>query len=580
LPTIAALRGQYRSGQRTPASVVDEIFARIDAEGLAPIWISLADRDQAGRRAKEIDLSLPLAGVPFAVKDNIDVEGMATTAGCPSFAYRAQRSATVVARLVDAGAILIGKTNLDQFATGLVGMRSPYGACSSVFDERFVSGGSSSGSAVAVAKGLCAFSLGTDTAGSGRVPAAFNNLVGLKPTRGLLSTVGVVPACRSLDCVSIFATTACDAALVWQAAQGPDSGDPYSRTAPAGGGAAPWLAGPFRFGTPADAALEFFGDEQARRLFWRASECLEALGGIRVTIDFTPFLDAAALLYAGPWVAERFAAVGDFLAGEPADVDPIVGGIIRSSAKYSAADAYRAAYRLQALKVDAAREWAVMDVMLLPTTGTIFTKAAVESDPVGLNTKLGYYTNFVNLMDLAAMALPAGFRADGLPLGVSLIGPAFSDAALLALGERFLDEPAVDSLQMPGCISVAVVGAHLTGQPLNHQLTERGARLVRSCRTSTDYRLFALRDTKPRKPGLVRDPHFTGAGIEVEIWAVPEDRFGGFVAAVLPPLAIGNVRLDTGEWVKGFVCEPLAVPGAEEITHFGGWRQYHASLEV
>jgi allophanate hydrolase len=580
MPAITDLRRDYESGKRTPAGFVDEILARIETEGLAPIWISLADREQTIRRASEIDLSLPLAGVPFAVKDNIDVEGMPTTAGCPSFAYTAAGSAVVVTRLLEAGALLIGKTNLDQFATGLVGMRSPYGACSSVFDERYISGGSSSGSAVAVAKGFCVFALGTDTAGSGRVPAAFNNLVGLKPTRGVLSTTGVVPACRSLDCVSIFTTSAADAALVWQVAQGFDAGDPYSRRAPVGGGAAPWLIGSFRFGTPADAALEFFGDDQAPLLYWKAVERLEALGGTRVTIDFTPFRDAAALLYAGPWVAERFAAVGDFLASEPTDLHPVVGDIIRSSTKYSAADAYRAAYRLEALKRDAARQWAAMDVLLLPTAGTIYTKQAVEADPVRLNTNLGYYTNFVNLMDLAAVAVPAGFRPDGLPFGVSLVGPAFSDVALVALAERFLGESAAAPQHAPGCISLAVVGAHLTGQPLNYQLTERGARLVKSCRTSPDYRLFALRDTTPAKPGLVREREYAGPGIELEVWAVPEDRFGSFVAAVPPPLAIGNVRLDTGEWVKGFVCEPLAMLGAEEITHFGGWRRYRGSLDA
>jgi allophanate hydrolase len=578
--TIAEFRRDYQTGRRTPAGLVYEIFERIETDGLAPIWISLVDRAQAIRRATEIDLSLPLAGVPFAVKDNIDVEGMPTTAGCPSFAYRAARSAVVVTRLLDAGAILVGKTNLDQFATGLVGMRTPYGACSSVFDERYISGGSSSGSAVAVAKGLCLFALGTDTAGSGRVPAAFNNLVGLKPTRGVLSTTGVLPACRSLDCVSIFTTSAGDAATIWQVAQGFDAGDPYSRTAPVGGGAAPWLTGSFRFGTPADAALEFFGDEQAPVLYRKAVERLEALGGIRVTIDFTPFRDAAALLYSGPWVAERFAAVGDFLASEPKDLHPVVGDIIRSSTRYSAADAYRAAYQLEKLKRDAARQWGAMDVLLLPTAGTIYTKQAVEAEPVRLNTNLGYYTNFVNLMDLAAVALPAGFRPDGLPFGVSLVGPAFSDDALVALGGRFLGERAETPHHAPGCISVAVVGAHLTGEPLNYQLTERGARLVKSCRTSPDYRLFALRDTTPPKPGLVREREYAGPGIELEVWAVPEDRFGGFVAAVPPPLAIGNVELDTGEWVKGFVCEPFAVPGAEEITHFGGWRRYRASLDA
>jgi allophanate hydrolase len=574
--TIAGLRHDYRSGRKTPADVIAAIFARIRAEGLSPIWISLVDEHDALMRARRVDRSLPLAGVPFAVKDNIDVEGMPTTAACPSFAYSACRSATVVTRLLEAGAVLIGKTNMDQFATGLVGTRSPHGACSSVFDSRFISGGSSSGSAVAVAKELCAFSLGTDTAGSGRVPAAFNNLVGLKPTRGVLSAAGVVPACKSLDCVSILAANAADAGLVWRVAQGFDTRDPYSRTLVAGAGAAPWVTGTFRFGIPAESDLRFFDDPETPALYRKAAQRLEEIGGVPATIDFKPFREAAALLYSGPWVAERFAAVGEFLLREPESADEVVGDIIASGQQYSAVDAYRAAYRLEELKRDAAEEWKRIDVLLLPTTGTIYTREAVAADPVGLNSNLGYYTNFVNLMDLAAIAIPAGFRSDGLPFGVSFIGPAFTDPALIALAERFLHETSTAPEVAPGCISVAVVGAHLSGQPLNSQLTERGARLVKSCRSSCDYRLFALPDTVPPKPGLVREPGYEGPGIEMEVWSVPEDRFGGFVAAVPPPLAIGNVRLDTGEWVKGFVCEPLALQGATEVTQFGGWKSYLA----
>ena len=565
-------------GARKPADVIAEIFARINREGLSPIWISIADEREAIARAKNVDLSLPLAGVPFAVKDNIDVEGLSTTAACPAFAHQPARSATVVTRLLEAGAIVIGKTNMDQFATGLVGVRTPYGSCSSVFDSRYISGGSSSGSAVAVARGLCAFSLGTDTAGSGRVPAAFNSLVGLKPTRGVLSTAGVLPACRSLDCVSIFTSTTADAGLVFQIAQGFDATDPYSRTPSAGFDASPWLTSSFRFGVPGEAELKFFDDSETPALYRKAIDRLEELGGERTPIDFKPFREAAALLYSGPWVAERFAAIGDFLTREPKSVHSVVGEIILGSKKYLAVDAYRAAYRLEELKREAENQWARMDVLLLPTAGTIYTKEAVEADPVRLNSNLGYYTNFVNLMDLAAIAVPAGFRADGLPFGVSIVGQTFSDAALVALGARFLNETTTAPTVAPGCISIAVVGAHLSGQPLNYQLTERGARLVKACRTSEDYRLFALPNTTPEKPGLVRERDYKGGGIEVEVWAVPENRFGSFVAAVPPPLAIGNVRLNTGEWVKGFVCEPLALQGAREITQFGGWKNYRSKI--
>jgi allophanate hydrolase len=340
------------------------------------------------------------------------------------------------------------------------------------------------------------------------------------------------------------------------------------------------VTGPFRFGVPRPTELEFFGNDQARRLYEQAAERLETLGGIRSTIDFTPFRETAALLYSGPWVAERLAGLAGFLSSAPADVHPVVGTIIRGGAAFSAVDAHRAAHRLEELKREAARQWASMDVMLLPTAGTIYTREAVEADPVALNTNLGYYTNFVNLMDLAAVAVPAGVGDDGLPFGVSLIGPAFSDAALITLGERFLGERVAAPERAPGCVLVAVVGAHLTGQPLNHQLVERGARLTKRCRTAATYRLFALPHTAPPKPGLVRMDREVGPGIEVEVWAVPEDRFGGFVAAIASPLAMGSVQLDTGEWVSGFVCEPRVLDGAEDITAFGGWRRYLASLSA
>jgi len=574
--TIDTLLRDYRAGTRTPAEVVDAVFARIADEGERPVWISLADRAEAVRRAAAVNLSLPLAGVPFAVKDNIDVAGLPTTAGCPSFAYTPERDAGVVARLTAAGAIVIGKTNLDQFATGLVGVRSPYGACANVYDPRYISGGSSSGSAVAVARGLVAFSLGTDTAGSGRVPAAFNNLVGMKPTRGMVSTSGVVPACRTLDCVSVFTRNAADAALVLGVARGSDPTDPFSRVPAAGAGAAPWAVGPFRVGVPQEADLAFFDDALTPGMFARAVERLQAIGGTVVEIDFSPFREAASLLYAGPWVAERTAAVGDFIERGAPDLHPVVRDIVLGGRSRSAVDAYRAQYRLQELIARAREQWAMVDVLAMPTAGTIYTQAEVEQDPVRLNTNLGYYTNFANLMDLAVIAVPAGMRADGLPFGISLVGQTFSDEGLLALASRFAGAPA--SGRVPGCIAVAVVGAHLTGEPLNWQLTQRGARLLETTRTAPEYRFFALADTTPPKPGLARDPGFAGMGIEVEIWAVPEDAFGGFVEAVPPPLGIGNVRLADGRWVKGFICEGAGLSGAAEITALGGWRAYRRSL--
>lgn len=554
----------------TAADRISATFDDIRKQGERPVWITLADRDKCIQKAREAQG--PLAGLRLAVKDNIDAAGLPTTAGCPSFAYVPQTSAPVVARLEEAGAIVIGKTNLDQFATGLVGVRSPYGACSSVFDARYISGGSSSGSAVAVAKDWADFSLGTDTAGSGRVPAAFNSLFGCKPTRGLLSARGVVPACRTLDCVSIFARDAATTQRAFNAARGYDAADAYSRT---GLAASPWASGKFRFGIPPPQQLEFFGDNAAAQLFQQAVEHALRIGGEPVTIDFTPFKEAASLLYSGPWVAERLAAIGDFYKTNPTDAHPVVRKIIEGATRFSAVEQFKAEYRLAELRRAAAERWNGMDVLLLPTTGAIYTIAEVEADPIQLNTNLGYYTNFVNLLDLAAMAVPAGFRPNGLPFGVTLMAPAFHDEGLLALASRWENQA---TAEYPGCIQVAVVGAHLTGQPLNHQLTQRGARLVRTCRTSPEYRLYSLQNTHPPKPGLLREPGFSGPGIEIEIWAVPEDRFGSFVAEIPPPLGIGSVVTDSGHAVKCFICEPHALKGAEEITRHGGWRKWRAAV--
>ncbi|HYP14342.1 MAG TPA: allophanate hydrolase, partial [Bryobacteraceae bacterium] len=413
-PAVAALLSAYRAGSTSPTQVIAAVYDSIESQPLQPVWINIVGREAAMERARQLEadghnLALPLFGVPFAIKDNIDLAGLPTTAACPEFAYTPERSAFVVEQLVAAGAIPIGKTNLDQFATGLVGVRSPYGACSSVFDDRYISGGSSSGSAVAVAKGLVSFALGTDTAGSGRVPAAFNGLVGLKPSRGLLSTSGVVPACRSLDCVSIFAGDVESARLVWNAARGFDSADPFARVPDIGDDAAPWVGGnSFRFGCPPDEQLEFFGDSQSAELFQHSVEKLQEIGGERVEIDLTAFRETAKLLYSGPWVAERFAAVERLVRERPEALNPVVRSIIAAGETYSAVDVFRAFYRLQELRRLTEAEWDGMDVLLLPTAPTIYTHAEVAAEPVLLNSKLGYYTNFVNLLDLAAVAIPAG----------------------------------------------------------------------------------------------------------------------------------------------------------------------------
>jgi allophanate hydrolase len=563
--------------------------------GPNPVWISRADDaaldlQLAGLRARFAAVDgdatrLPLFGVPFAVKDNIDVEGHATTAGCPAFVFRPAADAAVVARLRDAGAIVMGKTNLDQFATGLNGTRSPYGPVGSAPDPRYVSGGSSSGSAVAVARGEVLFSLGTDTAGSGRVPATLNGLVGVKPTRGLLSSRGVVPACRALDCVSIFAADLAGAARVLAVARGFDAADPYSRD-PARDGLsdAGWSAPPSRLSIP--RAPEFFGDALQRAAWDATLERLRAAGVELVEVDTAPLAEAAAMLYDGPWVAERDAAVGDFARAHPEAVHPVVAAIVTGRAG-SARDAFEAAYRLAALRRTAESAWREHAALLLPGVPTTYTIEAMLADPVVLNSRLGVYTNFANLLDLAALNVPAGTRTDGLPFGVSLIGAAFSDDRLLGLAGRLAPAlegagatDAVDAVAEPladaHAVPIAVVGAHLSGLPLNGQLTSRGARLVSRTRTAPRYRLYALPGTTPARPGMVRDE--AGAALEIEVWALPRAGWASFVEGIPAPLAIGTLETAEGHRVKGFLCEPHALAGAEEVTAFGGWRAYLASL--
>ena len=572
---VTSLRTAYKAGELTPTDVIRESYCRIRQRGERPVWISVIPEEESIARAESLGMfreDLPLYGIPFAVKDNIDVAGVPTTAGCPDFAYTPPRSAAVVEKLVAAGAIPIGKTNLDQFATGLVGVRSPYGACSSVFDDRYISGGSSSGSAVAVAAQLVSFALGTDTAGSGRIPAAFNGIVGLKPTRGALSTSGVVPACRTLDCVSIFAADCPDAEIIFRAARVFDPEDPYSRRT---GQPRSWPRTGFRFGVPSHALLRFFGDDSAPGLFEDAIRQLRNLGGEPVEIDYSVFDEAARLLYSGPWVAERLVAIRDFADAHADALHPVTAKIILGARKLAATDAFGGMYRLEALKRAAEREWQRMDFLLLPTAGAAYTHEEVAREPIAFNTNLGYYTNFVNLLDLAAIAIPAGLRSNGIPFGVSLVGPAWSDASLLETAA------ALTGNHQPrycpeGYIPLAVCGAHLSGQPLNHQLLEAGAFLIEATFTSPEYRLFALRGTIPAKPGLLFDPN-QGSSIEVEVWAVPDSTFGGFVASVPPPLAIGTCALISGRRVKSFVCEPIGFTNAADITHLGSWRKYVAA---
>jgi allophanate hydrolase len=566
------LRQQYRSGAVCPEDVVRLIYERITAAGDDHVWIHLVPKEFALKCARELGAwsrDRPLFGIPFAVKDNIDVEGLPTTAGCPAFSYVAQRTASAVQRAIDAGAILIGKTNMDQFATGLVGTRSPYGACSSIYHHDYISGGSSSGSALAVAKGEVCFALGTDTAGSGRIPAAFNGIVGVKPTRGLVSTAGVVPACRSLDCVSVFSPDVETGARVLDVLAGGDEGDPYSRSRPQKCDS----FAPPKIAIPREHQMQFFGDEASADSWCRV--VLKARVRELTEVDLTPFQRVAELLYAGPFLAERYAAVGSFVASRPAsDLDPTVRDIILGAAKYSAVDAFNAEYQLQELRSTVNKIFEGIDALLLPTAPTIYRIEEVRRDPIQLNSRLGIYTNFVNLLDLCAIAVPAGVRTDGLPFGVTLMAPAFCDAKLLRLAHWWEGTQPRDYLQQATGIQLAVVGAHLAGQPLNHQLTSHGASLLRTTTTAPKYRFFALANTTPPKPGLLRVAELQPNGIEVEVWQLTNEAFGSFVAGIPPPMGIGNLELADGSIVKGFICEPYALQGSKEITALGGWRNY------
>jgi len=576
------------AGTTSAAQVVQAALARVAAyEALQPqVWIERVAVAEALAAARAVDRRVAagerprLAGVPFAVKDNIDVAGLPTTAACPGFAYRPARTAAVVERLLAEGAVLIGKTNLDQFATGLVGTRSPYGACAAVHNRDYISGGSSSGSAVAVAAGLVAFALGTDTAGSGRVPAALNGLVGLKPTKGRWSSRGVVPACRSLDCVTVLTGDVADAALVDAVVAGFDPADPFSRRAPPSPPAA--IGAAFRFAVPRPEQLDFLGDSQSGRLFEAAVARLRAMGGGPVEVDIEPLTDAARLLYEGPWVAERTAAVEELLRRDPRAIHPVVRAILQGGLAITAVEAFRGDYELRGYARAAEAIWEAASVLLLPTTPTTYRLREVLAEPLGLNANLGRYTNFVNLLDMSAIALPAGFRDNATGFGVSLIGPAWADLALLDLARRYEEiapmpqTPPLDVAGVTPQVKLAVVGAHLGGMPLHWQLTSRDATLVRRCKTAAAYKLYAMANTTPPKPALVH-VGAGGAAIEVEVYALGVEAFGSFVVEVPPPLAIDTVTLDDGSEVKGFVAEPRALDGAEDITALGGWRAYVAS---
>nr|WP_249779916.1 allophanate hydrolase [Bradyrhizobium sediminis] len=576
----------------SPAQTVARSFQRIRDHNDPAVFISLRNERQALAEAEALSnkdaAQLPLYGVPVAVKDNIDAAGLPTTAACPAFSYLPAHDATAVARLRAAGAIVIGKTNLDQFATGLVGVRSPYGIPANPVRGDLIPGGSSSGSAVAVSAGLVPLSLGTDTAGSGRVPAMLNNIVGLKPSLGLISTSGVVPACRTLDCVSIFALGVDDAMTALGAIAGPDAADPYSRNRPL----APMTAFPnqLRLGVPRNGQLIYFGDKASEQAYGEALKRWTALGATLVEFDLEPFYETARLLYEGPWVAERYLVIRDLLASSPDAIHPVTREITIAGARLSAADTFAALYRLQTLRRVAERAFANIDALVLPTAPTAYTTAQVLANPVELNSRLGTYTNFVNLLDLCGLALPAAIRPDGIPFGITLLAPAGQDAWLasigrvfhadtgLAMGAKGLPQPPLAALAAGASsdeIAIAVVGAHLSGMALNGELKALGGRLIEAAVTAPDYKLYAL-PTTPPKPGMLRVAAGAGTSITLELWALSAASFGKFVAAIPPPLSIGTVRLADGRGVKGFLVEPADIGAARDISAFGGWRAFMA----
>lgn len=594
--TLAGLRRHYQAGDFTPRQLLACLRARGEHYRDRNIWIHPLTDAELEPYLQALEQSspdtLPLYGVPFAIKDNINLASVPTTAACPAFTYTPSAHAAVVALLVQAGAIPVGKTNLDQLATGLVGTRSPWGECRNSFDPDYIAGGSSSGSAVAVALGLASFSLGTDTAGSGRVPAAFNNIVGLKPSRGLLSTRGVVPACRSLDCVSLFALTAADLETLFEITAQFDAEDPFARRNPSTNGGAAFGALPpatFRFGVPKAEQLEFFGDGAAAAAFETTVARLTAAGGCAVTIDFAPFIAAARLLYEGPWLAERWLVAAPLLAAQPDALLPVTRSIIAAGNERSAADSFAAHYELQRLRRIAETTLADVDFVLTPTAGTLFSQRQVAAEPIVRNSELGYYTNFMNLLDLSAVAVPAAQLPAGLPFGVTLFADRDSDARLLshahhlqtltelplgATGRAFAPATLAQRQEL-ATVQVVVCGAHLSGLPLNGQLTGRGGRLLAATATAPCYRMYALPGA-PARPGLVRDER-EGRAIECELWELPAREFGPFVALIPGPLGIGKVQLRDGGWRPGFLCEHYALDSAQEISDWGGWRSYLAA---
>jgi len=590
---LDTLRAAYSSAKLSPRTLIAAVHDQAtNLQAEFNLFIHLLTKDELEPYLAALDskspAELPLYGIPFAIKDNIDLAGIPTTAACPAFAYTPDTSATIVEQLITLGAIPLGKTNLDQFATGLNGTRSPYGECRNSVHPAYPSGGSSAGSSLAVALGLASFALGTDTAGSGRVPAALNNLIGLKASKGLISTAGVVPACRTLDCVTFFTATAAEASQLLALTAELDPRDEYSRANPLwNDGSAFGQVKSFRFGVPKQP--EFLGCPESPALFAATIEHLKAIGGEPVEIDFAPFLEAARLLYEGPWVAERYSVAGALIEQQPDAVLPVIKAVLEKAPGTTAVQLFQAQYRLQQLKAVCDRIMATVDCVLTPAYPRPVTLDELHAEPVKRNSDLGYYTNFMNMLDYAAVAVPAGVMQNGMPWGVTLFGRVFTDQYLLSLadmlqrqhgialiGGQSITAPAPQNAARSDRARVVVCGAHLDGLPLNWQLKQRGGRLLEATRSAAHYKLYALAGGPPFRPGMVRVAN-EGVAIEVEIWEIPSSELGSFLTGIPAPLGLGKVQLADGSWETGFICEPYGLQGAVDISEYGGWRAYMKS---
>jgi allophanate hydrolase len=607
------LRSGYRNGDFTVSDILDESLRRINAVS-QKVFIHLADSETLFREAERLQALMashpdpwshwPLLGMPFAVKDNLDVAGMPTSAACPALAKKAQQSAVTVQRILNAGGLCLGKTNMDQLATGLVGVRSPYGICHNAFNADYIAGGSSSGSGLAVSLGFCAFALGTDTAGSGRVPAAYGNTVGLKPTRGLLSARGLLPACPSLDCVSIFTLLADDASEVLAVTSAFDSEDPWSRPKPqatennvtkaTSNAAKPWQG--LRLGIPHPGQLDFSDDKDYAKCYDAAVELAQSLGARCLGYDLGPLLEAAQLLYQGPWIAERYASIAENIAPDSADLLPVLREILSSGSQRNAIEVFRAQQRLQVLRRASEKIFSACDILLLPTVPTLFTLAQIAAEPIKRNSELGRFTNFVNLLDLAAIAVPAAFTAKDLPFGVTLIAPAFQDDALLQLasawqratglglgaGQWQIPEPLLPAAHLKtynpnvtvsSMVPLLVFGLHLQGQPLAPEMENLEAIWVGETRTAPGYAMHLIVKGDRRLPGVLR-AHGAAGNLLGEIWNVPSPALGSFIQGIKAPLSLGWIELADGGSILGFLTEADAIKESLDITALGGWKAY------